>query len=365
MAFTPASIFSSPLHEGAERYARGASSSTPGPSIIYEIGWNTLLISEQDGGYGGSFDDLGAVIEGTASHAVNLPIITRCGIVPAILNALGQSGGAAGLRHRLASGDARLEWAGTLGWQDPATLPQLADTGNSLSLSGIIEPIELTDDCTHVMLAAFDVASREIVLVLLEAEKLRSLSNAYISVDGRRTCSAKLETLELADNAILARGATGRHALMTGWQSAQALACTDIVCSMNRALSETVAYLQQRKQFGQPLAEFQALRHDVAKLYVNFEACKGLLISTIRLLENEDQSCSPENLAAFHLLGLHVRDQAVEFAQSVIQLHGGMGMTSETLAARLATRMIAHSFRFGDAYHHTKSLLTFQGAQER
>ena len=37
---------------------------------------------------------------------------------------------------------------------------------------------------------------------------------------------------------------------------------------MERLLEITVDYIKTRKQFGQPLASFQALQHRVAEMYV-------------------------------------------------------------------------------------------------
>ena len=365
MTFKSDALFPGPLLDGAERYAREVTQSTPDASIIGEIGWNGTLLAEEHGGFGGTIHDLASIVEGMAARAVNLPILTRCGIVPAILNAL-PSNEHGELRNQFASAAACIEWGGPLSRQEGPQIPRLHRAESSdWTMTGTLAPVELGPECTHVMFAGLDAGSDETSIILVEASRVGSLQATHLSVEGRKMSAIPLSALQLTDADILAKGAVADHALTSAWRTAQALISADIVCTMNYALAETIAYLSQRKQFGQALAQFQVLRHDVAKLYVSFENCKGLLMSTMRLLVDKDEAGTGEAQAAFDLLGLYVREQAVEFAQGVIQLHGGMGMTRETLAARQATRLIALAFRFGDAYSHTKALQSFQGANAK
>ncbi len=41
---------------------------------------------------------------------------------------------------------------------------------------------------------------------------------------------------------------------------------------------------------------------------------------------------------------------------TLVQRHGGMGMSKETLAARLAQRLITNEYRCGDRLFHAKAL---------
>lgn len=354
------SIFPNLLLDGAARYAADIATGTPEAAIISEMGWNTILFAEDEGGYGGSLEDLAAVIEGTATRAINLPLITRCGIVPAILNALGDATSISKLRRGVAADELRIEWGGPCDAHAGQHVLPAIDL-KQLTLNGTLHHTELAQDCTHLMFAVAVPHANEIALVLVKTDQLTGQRSAFLSVEGRNVHDISLGNLQLRDSDILAQADTALHALRAGWKAAQAATAADIVCTMRQALSETIAYLQERKQFGRPLSHFQVLQHDVAKLYVCFEACKGLLKST---LNASTEANLERSLAAFDLLGLYLREQAVEFAQSVIQLHGGMGMTQETLAARLATRLIALAFRFGDTYQHTRALQRYLGGQE-
>lgn len=361
MAFEPEVIFSGVLFEGAERVARNTEShdAATGTSIIQEMGWSSTLIPEENGGYGGTFKDMGSLLEGMASRAVNLPIITRCCVVPGMLDAAPRTEAVQHLLSQIAEGQACVELAGPLTWRESHAVPQVSPAAEGWILTGTLDAIELTDDCTHVLFSAVNTDNQAAVVAIVDAQQLLAQSSVFATVERRSIKSVAMNSLKLASGSILAEGDAAQAMLGAGWKLAQAALGADIVCTMNYALSETVRYLQERKQFGQPLAQFQVLRHDVAKLYVSFETCKSLLMSSLRSLE--PSAGNSDSMAAFDLLGLYVREQAIEFAQSVIQLHGGMGMTQETLAARMATRLIANAFRFGDAYSHIKALGEFQG----
>ncbi len=361
MTVTMDTVFPNLLFDGAARYAINTTAGTADPSIITEMGWHTILLAENEGGYGGTLEDLAAVIEGIATRAINLPLVTRCGIVPAILNALGDSPSISELRRRVAADELRIEWGGSC---DPRlgvhALPVI--DLEQRTLNGTLRQAELAQDCTHIMFAVTGTRANNIALVCLETGQLAGPREAFLSVEGRNIYEIPLGNLPLSEANILAQADIALNSLRSGWKTAQAATGADIVCTMRQALTETIAYLQERKQFGRPLSHFQVLQHDVAKLYVCFETCKGLLKSTLRL-DTSTEANLELSVAAFNLLGLYLREQAVEFAQSVIQLHGGMGMTQETLAARLATRLIALAFRFGDTYQHTKALQRYQGDQ--
>lgn len=365
MGFEPITIFPGELLEGAERLARDTSANNASlpASIIRDMGWSSTLIAEKHGGYGGSFNDIGAVLEGLASRATNLPVMTRCCIVPGMLMAATETEAIRTCLSRIAEGAICVELAGPLNRYDDAAVPRLSPTGGGWRLTGTLDAVEWTADCTHLLFCARNTVDNTPCVVILEATQLPEPSTAFSTVELRQVKQIDLPDLKLDSSAVLAKGDSAQAMSRAGWALAQAAIAADMVCTMNNMLAETIRYLQDRKQFGQPLAQFQVLRHDVARLYVDFETCKNLLMSSLRSLDagGFDDQC----LAAFDLLGLYMREQAVEFAQSVIQLHGGMGMTRETLAARMASRLIGLAFRYGDAYAHTRALSEFQNGSQQ
>jgi alkylation response protein AidB-like acyl-CoA dehydrogenase len=125
------------------------------------------------------------------------------------------------------------------------------------------------------------------------------------------------------------------------------------VSAMGAALEQTVGYLNTRVQFGQPLASFQALRHRTVDLYVAYETARALM----RHLLEQAEAGTPWAARELSLAKLHIGPAARAFAKEVIQLHGGMGLTEELAAVRLAKRLLLVEFEYGDSITRAEALL--------
>jgi alkylation response protein AidB-like acyl-CoA dehydrogenase len=192
------------------------------------------------------------------------------------------------------------------------------------------------------------------MLACVAADNLRERATGFHTMDDLAVAACTLEDLIIDQGSVLATGIDAERAVRAGWRLAAAAVAADTVSTMGSALARTIGYLMERKQFGQPLAQFQALRHDVARLYVSYELNRNLLQASLPMLHavgEDDAQC-----AALSLLGLYSGQEAIRFAECIIQLHGGMGMTREMPAAQLATRLMANAFRFGDPLAYRQAL---------
>ncbi len=96
-------------------------------------------------------------------------------------------------------------------------------------------------------------------------------------------------------------------------------------------LEMTVEYLQTRQQFARPLAMFQALKHRCADLKALTEAAGALLQNSLTRAVGQDGHWKPAPEAV--RAGKAARQLACKayarVAEESLQLHGGIGMTSE------------------------------------
>lgn len=101
----------------------------------------------------------------------------------------------------------------------------------------------------------------------------------------------------------------------------------DSVGGATALLDLTVEYLQARKQFGRPLAMFQALKHRCADLKVQTSAAEALLFDSLSRLDGQNAGTEAETMGkAAKYLACSVYSRVAEEA---LQLHGGIGMTSD------------------------------------
>jgi alkylation response protein AidB-like acyl-CoA dehydrogenase len=95
------------------------------------------------------------------------------------------------------------------------------------------------------------------------------------------------------------------------------------------SLDASVAYSKQRKAFGQPIAELQAIRFKIADMATNIEAARMLTLQSA-FLKDSGQPFS-QQAAMAKLFSSRV---AVQSALEAIQIHGGYGYVREYLVER-------------------------------
>src|SRR6218665_1447450 len=80
-------LFPGMLLDAASRYAQDQATVPQSGDAIAQMGWACTLVPEAAGGVGGSLADLAAIVEGLATHGVQLPVVERCAVVPLLLQA--------------------------------------------------------------------------------------------------------------------------------------------------------------------------------------------------------------------------------------------------------------------------------------
>lgn len=94
-----------------------------------------------------------------------------------------------------------------------------------------------------------------------------------------------------------------------------------------QCLDLTVAYAGERRQFGRPIASFQAVKHRCAQMMVRCEAARSAVHGAAVLAADAPES---GELAMECAVARVVADDAAFFcAAEAIQLHGGVGFTWE------------------------------------
>lgn len=95
------------------------------------------------------------------------------------------------------------------------------------------------------------------------------------------------------------------------------------------ALEDSIAYVQEREQFGRPIGDFQVTRFKIAKMAAEVEACRALMyqVAANSDLGGYDNTTSPD------MEGAMVKYLASEMSERVtseaLQIHGGAGYTTD------------------------------------
>ena len=91
------------------------------------------------------------------------------------------------------------------------------------------------------------------------------------------------------------------------------------------AYEAALNYAKQRRQFGQPIATFQAIRWKLADLYTKIEAARLL---TYRAASMKDEG-APRTSLESSMAKLYASEVAVRAAEEGVQIHGGYGFVKD------------------------------------
>ena len=119
----------------------------------------------------------------------------------------------------------------------------------------------------------------------------------------------------------------------------------EMVGVMSTLFASTVGYLRTRKQFGAPLASFQALQHRLADLYVLLEQSRSQVLRAALMAGNGEPSTSGSVAA----MKSYVSRAAVELGEECVHLHGGIGTTDELSIGHGYKRLLLLANLFGDS----------------
>jgi hypothetical protein len=90
------------------------------------------------------------------------------------------------------------------------------------------------------------------------------------------------------------------------------------------ALDDAVAYATEREQFGEPIAEKQAIRHKLAEMRSQIAAARQLAREAAR------QADAGEDYREMASIAKYVASEAaVDVAEEAVQIHGGYGYTKD------------------------------------
>jgi alkylation response protein AidB-like acyl-CoA dehydrogenase len=104
------------------------------------------------------------------------------------------------------------------------------------------------------------------------------------------------------------------------------LLAADAFGAAHQLVRATTAYLQARQQFGQPLAQFQALKHQLADMALEIDPTRGLWWYAAHAFDH----VPAEAPRAAALAKAHITERAQQVARDAVEAHGGIGFTWES-----------------------------------
>ena len=310
---------------------------------LAELGLTALTVPEAHGGLGqGAVDAMVAMEE--LGRGIVLEPLAQAFIASRVLAGYAPEAVQADWLPRIASGEALV----VLAHQERKARYRLdvceakaakAQSGYALTATKSIVP---AGDQADAFLVPAQLDGR-IALFLVERSASGVTTRGYRTQDESRAAELMLEnapaTLVTTD---------GQAALELAVDTGIAAICAEAVGVMDQTVSLTVEYMNQRKQFGVPIASFQALRHRVADMKMQLELARSMSYYASLKLDEEPAERRRAMARAKVQLG-----QSMRFVgQQSVQLHGGIGVTDEYIGSHYFKKLTQLEMTYGDTLHH-------------
>ncbi len=158
-----------------------------------------------------------------------------------------------------------------------------------------------------------------------QAQKLDKLG-----MRGSNTCELVFQDCEVPEENILGEEDRGVGVLMSGLDYERTILAAGPVVIMQACLDVVLPYVHERKQFNQPIGEFQLMQGKLADMYADLNASRAYLYAVASACDRQESS--RKDAAA---LILYTAEKATQMALQTIQALGGNGYINEFPAGRL------------------------------
>ncbi|MEU0970554.1 acyl-CoA dehydrogenase family protein [Streptomyces sp. NPDC005917] len=297
------------------------------------MGLAGLLVPEELGGQGASHREVAVVLEELGRAVAPVPYLSSAVVATEALLACGDEE----LLGKLASGR-------TVG----ALAVGLHVAPGTDFRTVRVEEGRLYGELTGVA----DAVAADVLLVPVDDGGLYAVEATALTVTPQDSLdlTRPLATVNL-DGAVGRRVGDAEPAVRRALRAGAGLLASEQFGVADWALTETVRYLKERKQFNRPVGGFQALKHRLAQLWlevVNLRAAARGAADALASSEDCDVSVAVAQAYAGPV--------AVHAAEEALQLHAGTGMTWEHPIHLYLKRAKADSIAFGTAGAHREAL---------
>jgi alkylation response protein AidB-like acyl-CoA dehydrogenase len=171
----------------------------------------------------------------------------------------------------------------------------------------------------------------------------------YPTVDGLRAAEVTLSNVRVETTDALGEPGAAFALIARIVDEAIAALCAEAVGAMAAMHEATVAYMKTRKQFGVAIGSFQVLQHRAADMSIAVEQARSMAMLATMMATEDD---ARERRQAISAAKVQIGRSGRFVGQQAIQIHGGIGMTMETMVGHHFKRLAVIDTQFGDADHH-------------
>jgi alkylation response protein AidB-like acyl-CoA dehydrogenase len=326
-----------------------------------ELGWTSVTLSEDDGGFGGGPVELTVIMEHFGRGLVVEPYLANVVL-------------AGGVLKRAANGSQKSEWLQpaisgdlqtSLAFVEPSSGYQLDDITTTAIRDESDDSWRITGTKAHVI----NGGTAEMIIVTARTSGARTDRHgitlfgipatasgvsvrSYPTVDGLRAAEISLDGVIASNSQIIGEVDNGFEALNSAVADATLAVCAEAIGIMTVLTEKAIEFSKGRVQFGVPISSFQALQHRMVEMYTACEQSRSLLMWAAMMAADGGASAAQ----AIHSIKYQVGIAGKRVGEEAVQIHGGMGVTWELDVSHYFKRLTAIGLMFGSADWHLDQL---------
>jgi isovaleryl-CoA dehydrogenase len=175
--------------------------------------------------------------------------------------------------------------------------------------------------------------SRGITAFLIE-RGMKGFSNGAkldkVGMRGSDTSELIFQDCEVPEENVLGAVGRGVNVLMSGLDYERVVLAAGPLGIMQAAMDVVMPYVHERKQFGQPIGEFQLVQGKIADMYVTMNAARAYVYAVAKSCDRKETT-REDSAGAI----LYAAERATQVALDAMQLLGGNGYVNDYPTGRL------------------------------
>jgi hypothetical protein len=327
-------------------------------SMFAELGWLSVPFAEEYGGFGGSVEDIAAVMEELGKGIVVEPYASTVVVFGGLMAASTNDALKAAVIPSIIDGSCMGSFASTEAqsryeMSDVATTATACDGG--YKINGEKTVVANGGTANKFVVTArtsgeqFD--RNGVSLFLVDADASGVEVKSYKMMDGQSAATVTLNDVVVAESQLLDTLGEGMDLIDQVMPQILMGLSAEALGIMGTLNSTTVEYTKVRQQFDTPISSFQVLQHRMVDTFMAYEQTKSMLYRGLCQTGENDRA---ELLKTVHALKATVARYGRLVGEEAIQIHGGIGMTDELNIGHYVKRLMMINVTFGDGDYHQK-----------
>ena len=330
-----------------------------------ELGILCASFPEAVGGAGGGLPEAMIVMEALGEHLIAQPYLESVIMAGRALVAAGGNRVAERI-GAIASGaltiaPAYLESSSGHGAGD-ISLRATPDGQGGFVLAGKKIMVRVAPWSSHLLVVARNAGEQRhrsgVSLFLVEKDRLGVTLHPARTIDGWACADIDFEDVRVGPADFVGQPGDATSVFETMIEEATVALCAEGVGLMRAMIAQTIAYAEQRRQFGKPLASFQVLQHRLVDMRIALEHATSIAQAAATAVEVGSSSRALLISAAKYVVNRALN----KVGREAVQIHGAIGMMEETPIARYFKRATVLQLQCGSAAKHLAAFAKQAGA---